>query len=109
MVHLRGDPHRSSHRGELQRVLKKIRNYLLDLIVIKGESLQVVPDNLERFSFDYYKVPQVISNLLKNALKFTPVGGTVWISAEMYHWDRRTHQKSNINEERRSVAREQLN
>jgi signal transduction histidine kinase len=42
-------------------------------------------------------------------LKFTPAGGTVWIAAEMHNWDRRKHQKSNIKEERRSVAREQLN
>jgi len=96
--------------GDIRACLAEVSQTWLPLFQEKGVALYFLcPKNLERFSFDYHKVQQVVSNLFKNALKFTPAGGTVWIAAEMYYWDRRKRQKSNINEERRSVAREQLN
>ena len=48
---------------------------------------------IEAFPFDYHKVQQVISNLLDNAYKFTPSGGTVWITAEPHLWERRRLQQ----------------
>jgi signal transduction histidine kinase len=96
--------------GDIRACLEEVSQIWLPLFQEKGVALYFLcPNNLERFSFDYHKVQQVVSNLFKNALKFTPAGGTVWIAAEMHNWDRRKHQKSNIKEERRSVAREQLN
>ena len=53
------------------------------------------------FPFDAPKVERVISNLLENASKFTPSGGTVWLHAEPHMWDRRSVTKSSINQERR--------
>jgi signal transduction histidine kinase len=50
----------------------------------------LVNDKLPEFSFDAPKVERVISNLLENASKFTSSGGTVWLHAEPYMWDRRT-------------------
>jgi signal transduction histidine kinase len=50
----------------------------------------LVNDKLPEFSFDAPKVERVISNLLENASKFTSSGGTVWLHAEPYMWERRT-------------------
>jgi signal transduction histidine kinase len=41
------------------------------------------------FPFDTPKLERVISNLLENSFKFTPQGGTVWLHAEPYMWERR--------------------
>jgi signal transduction histidine kinase len=39
-------------------------------------------DELKPFAFDSAKIQRVISNLVENASKFTPSGGTVWLHAE---------------------------
>jgi signal transduction histidine kinase len=46
-------------------------------------------DKLPEFSFDLPKLERVISNLLENSFKFIPQGGTVWLHAEPYMWERR--------------------
>lgn len=58
-------------------------------------------DKLAAFVFDAPKVQRVISNLLENASKFTPGGGTVWLHAEPYMWERRSVTKPEITSERR--------
>lgn len=57
-------------------------------------------EKLSRFAFDSAKVQRVISNLLENASKFTPAGGTVWLHAEPYMWERRAS-KADVASERR--------
>ena len=46
-------------------------------------------DKLPVFPFDSPKLERVISNLLENSFKFIPQGGTVWLHAEPYMWERR--------------------
>ena len=42
------------------------------------------------FEFDRQKVAQLVSNLLENALRFTPPGGSVSLRAIPYFWERRS-------------------
>lgn len=58
-------------------------------------------EKVSAFFFDSAKVQRVISNLLENASKFTPAGGTVWLHAEPYMWERRTAAKPEVEKERR--------
>jgi signal transduction histidine kinase len=62
--------------------------------------VRVEPD-LPLFRFDYQKVQQCMANLLDNALKHTPAGGCVTLSASAYFWERRTAQAPSTRERRR--------
>ena len=58
-------------------------------------------EKLPTFPFDSPKLQRIISNLLENSSKFTPSGGTVWLHAEPYIWERRSVTNPGIESERR--------
>jgi two-component system, sensor histidine kinase and response regulator len=91
--------------GDVGDCLAEVYEVWLRLFHERGVSLYyLLREKIEKFQFDFFKVQQIVSNLLENALKFTPTGGTVWISAEISSWDRRNQQAQVVGEERRKEA-----
>jgi signal transduction histidine kinase len=60
---------------------------------------------LEPFAFDSLKVQHVVSNLLHNAVKFTPESGHVWVAMEKIVWERRLRANPTKVEKRRQSAK----
>ena len=76
----------------------------------KGLPFYFMPGPVQPFLFDYYKVQHVVSNLLENAWKYSPVPGTVWLSAEPYLWERRSYRAVTLSiPERRKQAKASAN
>lgn len=77
--------------GDLNACLSEICSFWLPRFQSKGVAFYFLAnDGVKPFAFDYEKIQRVVSNLLENALKFTPAGGTVWLSAESHLWERRS-------------------
>ena len=75
---------------DMNACLSEICSFWLPRFQAKGVAFYFLAnENLQVFPFDYDRVQRVVSNLLENALKFTPAGGTVWLSAEPQLWERR--------------------
>jgi signal transduction histidine kinase len=66
-------------------------------------------DKLPVFPFDSPKLERVISNLLENSFKFISQGGTVWLHAEPYMWERRSAEEPAAAGERRRLDISQPN
>src|ERR1700741_1700248 len=68
----------------------------------KGVRLDASIDpSIPTFRFDYQKVQQAAANLLDNALKHTPSGGTVTMKAAPHFWERRVAALAPVEERRR--------
>jgi signal transduction histidine kinase len=68
----------------------------------KGVKLESQIDpSIPTFKFDYQKVQQAAANLLDNALKHTPNGGTVTLRAKPHFWERRVAEVAPVEERRR--------
>ena len=68
----------------------------------KGVRLEAnIDPSIATFRFDYQKVQQVAANLLDNALKHTPSGGTVTMKAGPHFWERRVASVAPLEERRR--------
>ena len=91
--------------GDLNACLSEVCRLWSRTFQERGLALYFLPNQkLTEFAFDAAKVQRVISNLLDNASKFTPSGGTVWLHAEPYMWDRRTVDQPGVLTERRRQA-----
>jgi two-component system, NtrC family, sensor histidine kinase KinB len=88
--------------GDLNASLSEVCRLWSHRFQEKGLALYFLGnDKLPQFSFDLPKVQRVISNLLENSSKYTPAGGTVWLHAEPYMWERRSTDKPSQSGERR--------
>lgn len=94
------------HENDLRDCISEAMSRWHDAFQRKNVRLETRLDNrLDLFKFDYQKVLQVVANLLDNALKHTPAGGAVTVSAEPQFWDRRLAQKPSPGEKRNSQSR----
>lgn len=88
--------------GDMNSCLSEVCRLWSSRFQEKGLALYFLAnDKLGDFVFDGAKVQRVISNLLENASKFTPTGGTVWLHAEPYMWERRSANSPVVSGERR--------
>jgi signal transduction histidine kinase len=88
--------------GDINACLSEVCRLWSHRFQEKGLALYFLAnDKVVPFSFDSPKIQRVISNLLENASKFTPAGGTVWLHAEPYMWERRGAPKTSVEKERR--------
>jgi signal transduction histidine kinase len=90
-------------KGNINECLSEVCRMWSTRFQEKGLALYFLPnDNLPVFPFDSPKLERVISNLLENSFKFVQQGGTVWLHAEPYMWERRAAaQPASLGERRR--------
>ena len=80
--------------GDINTCVREIAEVWAQRFQEKAIAFYFLPgERLYRFPFDYYKVQHIVSNLLDNAVKYTPSSGTVWLHIEPYFWERRTIQR----------------
>ena len=77
--------------ADLDACLQEVCSFWLHRFHQQGVALYFLRnEKVKPFPFDNFKVQHIVSNLLDNALKFTPSGGTVWLNAEPHVWERRS-------------------
>jgi len=88
--------------NDLRDCLEELANRWTEAFQRKGVKLETSLDpSISTFSFDYQKVQQAAANLLDNALKHTPSGGTVTLKAAPHFWERRVAETAPVEERRR--------
>lgn len=93
--------------GDINSCVNEVCNAWLPRFHGKQVALYFSPDpGVPEFSFDGPKVQHIVSNLLENALKFTPTAGTVWVSVAPHNWERRSEQHRTSKVERRRRQRQ---
>lgn len=77
--------------GDVNQCIAAVVTHFSRFYLERGTTLEFLPDRtLPEVSFDCMKVQHIVSNLLENALKFTPAGGHVNVSTRLYSWERRS-------------------
>jgi signal transduction histidine kinase len=88
--------------NDLRDCLEEMSGRWSEAFQRKGVKLESNLDpSIPTFRFDYQKVQQAAANLLDNALKHTPAGGTVTLRAKPHFWERRVAEVSPLEERRR--------
>lgn len=88
--------------NDLRDCLTEISSRWSEAFQRKGVKLETQLDpSIPAFKFDYQKVQQVAFNLLDNALKHTPAGGSVTLRARPHFWERRVADITPAQERRR--------
>jgi signal transduction histidine kinase len=88
--------------NDMRDCLDELAKRWYDAFQRKGVRLEATFDpSIPNFRFDYQKVQQAAANLLDNALKHTPGGGSVTLRAVPHFWERRVTESSPTTERRR--------
>lgn len=88
--------------NDLRDCLEEMTSRWSEAFKRKGVKLDSQLDpSIPTFRFDYQKVQQAAANLLDNALKHTPAGGTVTLRAQPHFWERRVAEIAPVEERRR--------
>jgi len=91
--------------ADLNACLSEVCSFWLHRFHQQGVALYFLAnEKLKPFPFDNFKVQHIVSNLLDNALKFTPSGGTVWLNAEPHVWERRVGKSERVTGDRRKQS-----
>lgn len=92
--------------ADMNATVAEVCNVWKSQFEAKDVLLNIVPSfGLQPLVFDSLKVQHVVSNLLQNALKFTPEGGTVEVGLEPFFWERRTDHLPLSGKDRRNRTR----
>jgi signal transduction histidine kinase len=92
--------------GDVNAAVAEVSSVWAPQFAVKNVKLKVVPSfGLPPLVFDSPKLQHVVSNLLHNALKFTPENGCVEVGVEPFFWERRTDCVPPSGRERRSRNR----
>jgi len=88
--------------ADLNACLQEVCSFWLHRFHQQGVAVYFLAnEKLKPFPFDNFKVQHIVSNLLDNALKATPSGGTVWLNAEPHVWERRVGKSERVTGDRR--------
>jgi signal transduction histidine kinase len=91
--------------ADINACMREIAEFWAQRFQDKAIAFYFFPDEqIPLFPFDWYKVQHIVSNLLDNAMKYTPSSGTVWLHVEPYFWERRTIKRKPLIERRRRLV-----
>src|ERR1017187_4541572 len=94
------------HDNDIRDCLSELTKRWHEAFQRKNVKLEFRLDpGLPVFRFDYQKVQQAVANLLDNALKHTPAGGSVSLIAEPHFWERRASGDPQPQERRMQIMR----
>lgn len=87
--------------GFIQDCMSELRSFWEHPFENKRVNLAFTCDSsIEPFEFDCHKTQRVVSNLLENALQYSPVNSTVTVTVTPYFWERRKHHDEHVPERR---------